>query len=284
MSELARPVAGLDVGTEFVKAIVLAGDGAILGRASVPTRGYFQERAREALDAALDDAQTAEDELGGLCATGFGASLVHGATRTASEAACHARGAFHHIPGVMTVVNIGGQEPRVIRVDGSGQPTEIASLRHCAVGIGTFLMFAARHLDVHPTQLQELAAGAEQPAHVGSYCSVFAGVELLERLREGASREEVALGCIHSVAERVAEIIRFEAPIRVTGGVAEFFPGVLKRLSGLTGQTVEAIPEPMLAGALGAALKARDLASRAGSTPGAVVGTQAATAKPKEQG
>lgn len=264
MSDRERFTVGLDVGTEFVKAVALDGAGHIVGRAAVPTRGYFQERAREALDLALDDAQLREGALSGICATGFGASLAPGATRSAGEAACHARGAYHHFPGAMTVVNIGGQEPRVIRVDEAGQPSEIASLRHCAVGIGSFLMYAARHLDVHPTQLQELAAGADHPAHVGSYCSVFAGSELLERLREGASREEVALGCIHSVAERVAEIVRFEAPIRVTGGVAEVFPGVLKSLAALTGLPVEAVPEPMLAGALGAALKAREAAGLAG--------------------
>ena len=257
MSDRRCYTAGLDVGTECVKAVVLGSGQTILGRAVIPTRGYFQERAREALDAALDDAQVAEADLEGLCATGFGASLVRGATHSSSEAACHAQGAWHHFPRAMTVVNIGGQEPRLIRVNASGQPAEIASLRQCAVGIGAFLIYAARHLDVHPTQLQELASGADHAAHVGSYCSVFAGSELLERLREGASREEVALGCIHSVAERVAEIGGFEAPLTVTGGVAEYFPGVMKSLAMLTGFAVEVVPEPMLAGALGAALKAR---------------------------
>jgi activator of 2-hydroxyglutaryl-CoA dehydratase len=131
------------------------------------------------------------------------------------------------------------------------------------LGVGTFLMFAARHLDVHPTRLQELAAAVDRPAAVGSYCSVFAGSEILERLREGSSREEVALGCIHSIAERVHEIGGFAPPLKVTGGVPEYFPGVLRALAQISGMEVSAIPEPIMTGALGAALKARQGAAQA---------------------
>ena len=265
MSEQGELVAGVDVGTESVKVLILRTDGAIVGRAVVPTRGYFQERCRETLDAALDDAKLQESELDEICATGFGASLLHNATQSASETTCHARGAFHHVGTPMTVINLGGREPRVIHVDEEGRPREVFTLRHCAVGVGTFLMFAARHLDVHPTQLQELAAAAEAPVPVGSYCSVFAGTEVLERLREGATREEVALGCMHSVAERILEIGGFVAPLKVTGGVVEYFPGVITALSGLTGLTVEWIPEPIMAGALGAALIAQGAPKEAAS-------------------
>lgn len=250
-------VAGVDVGTECVKVIVLEKDGAILGRSVVPTRGSFEERIGEAMNFALDEAQMQQSDLAGLCGTGFGANCISGATMAVGETACHALGAFHHFGHAMSVIDIGGRDPKVIHVDGSGRPMEVHTVRRCAVGIGTFLMFASRHLDVHPTRLQELAASVDSPASVGSYCSVFAGTELLERLREGASRESIALGCIHSVAERISEIGGFKEPLRVTGGVAEYFPGVLKVLSQLTGMEVEAIPEPIITGALGAALKAR---------------------------
>lgn len=264
MRESGTTVAGVDVGTECVKAIILQGDGAIVGRTVVPTSGYFQDRAREALDVALDEAQVQRAELAGLCATGFGAKCVDGATMTAGETTCHALGAFRHFKESMCVVDIGGRDPKVVHVDGSGRPTSIYAARRCAAGIGTFLMFASRHLDVHPTQLQELAAAVDAPATVGSYCSVFAGSEILERLREGASREEIALGCMHSVAERIVEIGGFESPLRVTGGVAEYFPGVLKAFAEMTGLEVEAIPEPITAGALGAAMKALQAAERPG--------------------
>jgi activator of 2-hydroxyglutaryl-CoA dehydratase len=155
----------------------------------------------------------------------------------------------------MSVIDIGGRDSKVIHVDSDGQSSGSHVVRKCAVGIGTFLMFSARHLDVHPTQLQELAASASESAPIGSYCSVFAGTEILERLRDGVSREEIALGCLRSVAERIYEIGGLREPVRVTGGVAEYFPGVMKSLSELSGLEIEAVPEPIMAGALGAALR-----------------------------
>jgi predicted CoA-substrate-specific enzyme activase len=256
MSENGRTVAGVDIGTECVKVVILQADGMISGRAIVPTRGYFQERAQEALDSALDDAQLKVEDLSEICATGFGARLAPAATRSFGETAAHSLGAWHQNNEAQTVIDIGGREPRVIHVDGAGKPIDIFNLRQCAVGIGTFLMFAARHLDVHPTRLQELAAAAGSAAPVGSYCSLFAGGEVLERLREGATREEVALGCMESIAERIMEIGGFEPPIRITGGVAEYFPGVLSALARMTQMEVTSISEPIMTGAIGSALHA----------------------------
>jgi predicted CoA-substrate-specific enzyme activase len=256
MGENVTVVAGVDVGAECVKAIVLDSDRRILGRTVVPTRGYFQDRVREALDGALDEAQVTQAGLAGICATGFGHECVDFATMNAGDMVCHAQGAFHYFPHSMSIVDIGGRDPRVIRVASDGRPEDIYTLRRCAMGIGTFLMFAARHLDVHPTRLQELAAAVDKPASVGSYCSVFAGSDVLELLRGGETREAVALGCMHSIAERIVEIGGFSEPLRVTGGVAEYFPGVIKVFSEITELKAEAIPEPIQAGAVGAALLA----------------------------
>jgi (R)-2-hydroxyacyl-CoA dehydratese activating ATPase len=249
-------VAGLDVGTECVKAVIMAADGAILGRAVVPTRGLFEDRVHETLTAVLDEAHLRTEELGEICATGFGARSAHAATIFATEPTCHALGALRHVPRPVTVIDIGGREPRVIRVEAGCERLESHSARRCALGIGSFLMYAARHLDVHPGGLEELAAGAAEPARIGSYCSVFAGTEVLEQLREGASPQSVALGCIHSIAERIFEIGGFVEPLVVTGGVAEYFPGVLRALSQMTGMPVRALPEPIFAGAVGAAIRA----------------------------
>jgi activator of 2-hydroxyglutaryl-CoA dehydratase len=143
-------------------------------------------------------------------------------------------------------------------VDDSGRRTGTRSVRGCAVGVGSFLMFAARHLDVSSARFDELAAAAAgRAAPVSSYCSVFSSTALLERLREGVPREEVAQGCLVSIAERVAEIGGFEAPIVVSGGVAEYFPGVLRALEAMAGRPVVAMPDPIFTGAVGAALLAR---------------------------
>ncbi len=245
---------GIDVGTECVKAVVLGGEGAMLGNAVVPRAGYFQDRVTEVQTMALDDAQVAEGDLAGICATGFAENCVPHADHFLGETACHALGAFHFHGEPMTVIDLGGRDPKIIHVDDRGRPTAIHTLRRCAAGIGSFLIFAARQLDIHPTHLQEMANMAEAPADIGSYCSIFSGQDILEKLRDGSSREDIALGCIHSIADRVIEIGNLEGDVRVTGGVAEYFPGVLQVLAEKTGTAVTAVPQPILAGAVGAAL------------------------------
>ena len=256
MTDLASEIAaGVDVGTECVKAVVITDEGRTLGRSVKPTRGYFEICAYEALTAALDDAHRRLDEVTGIGATGFGMMCAPHATVTISESAAHARGAFHHGQHAMTLVNIGGGDPHVINVDAAGRRVGTRGVRRCAVGVGSFLMFSARHLDVSPTQLDELATAAGgDAAAVSSYCSVFSASEVLERLREGATREQVALGCIRSIAQRVFELGGFVDPVVISGGVAEYFPGVLRALESLSGLQVTTVPEPIFTGALGAAL------------------------------
>ncbi len=255
-------VAGADVGTECVKVIVASDDGKIVGRAAVPTRGYFQDCFDEAMSNALGEAQTTAAQLAEVVATGFGASTVPGATRTVTETLCHARAAYHVMPRAMTLVDIGGRDPKLIHVDGEGRVVSAKSVRKCAVGIGTFLMFASRHLDVHPTRLMDLATSAAKPAPVGSYCSVFAEVEVIELLRAGATAGEIALGCMYSIADRILEMDRLDSPVAISGGVCEYFPGVVKALAERSGLAVETVPEPIMAGALGAALFALERARR----------------------
>ena len=245
---------GVDVGTECIKVVVMNDQGGLLGNSIVARRGYFQDRVTEALPVALEDAQVEAEDVLGICSTGFAANCVPMATTTLGEAACHAMGAFHHQKQPMCVIDIGGRDPKAIQVDERGLPTSIQTLRRCAAGIGTFLIFAARHLDVHPSNLQEMAIRTDETCHVGSYCSMFSGQDILEKLREGVSRETVALGCIESIADRVIEIGSFTDPVFVTGGVAEYFPGVLTAIADKTGNHIEAIPKPILAGAMGAAL------------------------------
>jgi len=255
-AEAVPAVAGLDVGAEYVKAVVLGPDRRVIGRATVPARGYFRDCAYEALGIALDDAQRAEGDLSAIGATGFGAECVPNATRHAGDAAAHAAGVFHHLGHPMTLLVLGGHEPQVIAVDGDGRHNGARGVRRCAVGVGSFLIYTARHLDVHPARLQELAAGAARAAPVSSYCSVFSSTGILEQLRAGATREAVALGAMRSIAERLIEVGGLEPPLVATGGVAEYFPGVLSELEALTGLAVRTAPEPIFTAALGAALTA----------------------------
>jgi len=104
----------------------------------------------------------------------------------------------------------------------------------------------------------DLAANATKPARIGSYCSVFAEVDVIERLRNGSTVEEIALGCVESIAERVLEIGMLEPPVVATGGVCEYFPGVVAALSARAGLSVRVVSEPIATAAFGAALHALD--------------------------
>jgi predicted CoA-substrate-specific enzyme activase len=251
-------VAGIDAGTECVKVVILDVERTVIGRSVVPARGSFQVCIQEAMGTALEEAQISARQLRAACTTGFAASCSPLSTLSACEPACHARGAFSHLPRPGTVIDVSGREPKVIHVGPDGRSVASRSVRKCAVGIGTFLMFTARHLDVHPTRLMDLAVGAEKPARVGSYCSVFAEVEIIELLRRGVSLGEIALGAMHSVADRILEVGGIEGPVTLTGGVCEYFPGVTQALRAQYDRPVDVAPEPILCGALGAALYALD--------------------------
>ncbi len=257
MSDSELIVAGVDVGTECVKAIVLDGEKQIMGRAVVPATGYFQGRIKEAMTGALDEAGKSESVVSRTCVTGFGARCADVPNGMFfGEATCHARGATHYFEAPMTLVDLGGRSPTVISIDRDGLRVDSHSLRKCAVGIGSFMEQAARRLDIHPSRLMELASAAERPVQVNSYCTVFAETELLERLRSGASRESVALGCLHSVAQRVLEIGHLVGPVIVCGGITEYYPGVLAAIETQAGLPIKAVPQPIMCGALGAALLA----------------------------
>jgi len=249
----AKISVGIDVGTECIKVAVIDQQGRIRGSSIVARRGYFQDRVSEAYPRALEDAQVEAVDLLGVCATGFGENCVPMATMVCSDTVCHALGAFFHHPHAQCLVDIGGRDPKAIHIDGQGHPTAVKTLRRCAAGVGSFLIFAARHLDVHPSRLQEMANRTDEACDVGSYCSTFSGQDILEKMRDGVSRESIALGCINSVADRVLEIDTFDGAVVVSGGVVEYFPGVLKALSARTGDRVVAVPQPILTGAIGAA-------------------------------
>jgi len=252
-----RFVAGIDAGTEAIKVVILD-DASQRGMSIVQTRGYFQDGIHEALANALDEAKISATDLLASGVTGFGASCAPLASISLSETACHARAAFHRLGCAMTLIDIGGRHPQGMRIDATGRVLWSHSARKCAVGIGTFLMFTAHHLGVHPTRLTDLAGNASKPAPIGSYCSVFAEVDIIERLRNGSTVEEIALGSIQSIAERILEIGMLEPPIVATGGVCEYFPGVVAALAARTGLPVQVVPEPITTAAFGAALYALD--------------------------
>lgn len=247
--------AGIDVGAATTKTVLLAADRSVVARDVRRSGVDLAGTAEASLRAALAFAGLGRGSLGGVVATGFGRTTVKFATATKTEIACHARGAYHLIPREITVVDVGGQDNKVIRVDATGRQTSFRMNRKCAAGTGAFLEEIAHRLDVPVGELDALARSAtDLTVAIGSYCTVFAATEVLARIRAGAKAPDLARAAFDSVARRVIETDRIDGAVVLTGGVAEHCPIFAELLGRRLGSPPIVPANAQSVGALGAAL------------------------------
>jgi len=249
-------VVGLDVGSTTTKAVVMDLDARILGQAVLDTGGYFEERAASVLECVLEPIGCSASEIAWTTATGYGRTRIKNADQTVTELSCHARGAYHQIPRKIIVVDIGGQDNKILMVDASGHRGRSKMNRRCAAGTGAFIESAARQLGLECADLETVARASGQTVEIGSFCTIFAATEIIEHLRKGSSKEAIARGVMRAVALRVFEMGKFSGEVVFTGGVAEYFPVVAEELEKLSGCKITIPPHPQTAGAIGAALYA----------------------------
>lgn len=247
-------VVGLDIGSTTTKAVALDTEGNLLAEEVLSTGGYFEERADAILSKVLSVARTSPDELLWITATGYGRFRAPRKDQLITELSCHARGAFYHVKRKATVVDIGGQDNKILEIDASGRRGRTKMNRKCAAGTGAFIENAARQIGVECRELQNLSERSDKVIQLGSFCTVFAATEIIENLRLGISKENIARGVMHAVALRAFEMGRFIGEVVLTGGVAEYFPVVAEELRNLSGCVVTIPPSPQCVGALGAAL------------------------------
>ncbi len=249
--------AGVDVGSGYTKAVVLRGPGEVLGRGIAPSGHDFAGASRLALKEALAEAGAEGESLGVVLATGYGRDNVPFATGTRTEILCHARGAYDHFERAITVVDIGGQDNKIIRLDGSGRRIDFTMNRKCAAGTGSFLEEMAFWLRVSPDEFSAMSERATSAGvKIGSYCTVFARTEVLARLREGARVEDLARAAFEAVARRVLETRVILGEVALTGGVIAHNAHFRDILAEVLDTQVSVPPYPQHAGALGAALEA----------------------------
>lgn len=252
---------GLDIGSLSVEAVVLR-DSELVSYSILPTGANSRGSAEKAVALALERAGTTLAAVDFTVATGYGRVNVPFADLQVTEITCHARGAAHLYPETKTVIDIGGQDSKVIRLEEGGAVIDFAMNDKCAAGTGRFLEVMARALEVEVDGLSELAEGAEKPAGITSVCTVFAESEVVSLIGQGAPREEIARGLLESVAERIRGLVSrvgLRPEVTITGGVAKN-TGVVRALAQRLGVTVRVPDEPQIVGALGAALVARSRA------------------------
>ncbi|MFQ5812396.1 MAG: acyl-CoA dehydratase activase [Anaerolineae bacterium] len=246
--------AGIDVGTTTTKAVVINADKEVLGSFVRRSGADLAAAAAVALEEAVKQAGLPPEAIRHVTATGYGRHNVPLAHDTRTEIGCHGRGCYHYFPEEITVVDIGGQDSKIIKLDAQGRRTGFKMNRKCAAGTGTFLEEIAHKLDIPIGDLNGLAQKASKTAQIGSYCTVFTATEVLDRIRAGEKTGDIVRGLFDSVARRILEMDTLTNRVIMTGGVVAFNDIVAELLSARTGIEVEIAPHPQEMGAFGAAL------------------------------
>jgi predicted CoA-substrate-specific enzyme activase len=245
---------GVDVGASATKAVLLGADGHVRARAVRKSGADFAAAARACRDEVAAAAGVDTAEVGRVIATGYGRRNVDFATATVTEITCHARGCYESFPHAMTIVDIGGQDNKVIMVADSGGRQSFKMNRKCAAGTGAFLEEIAAQLDTPLDTLNGLAQQASGDVELGSFCTVFAKTELLKLIAAGTPLTEIAKAAYRSVVKRILEMDPLAGRVVMTGGVAAHNPIIVALLGEALGRKVLVPDHPQHTGALGAAL------------------------------
>ena len=246
---------GIDIGSTASKCVMLA-DGKEIVAKSLISVGAGTSGPQRAISEVLEQAGKTKDEVAFVLATGYGRnSLEEIADAQMSELSCHAKGATFLFPQVHTVVDIGGQDVKILQVE-NGVMTNFVMNDKCAAGTGRFLDVMARVLEVKVQDLGMLGAQSTKQVEISSTCTVFAESEVISQLSMGTDKRDIINGIHRSVASRVAGLahrVGIRDQVVMTGGVAQN-SGVVKALEEALGHEVHISPLTQYNGALGAAL------------------------------
>ncbi len=249
---------GVDVGASRTKVAVLDRRGKLIGYAVDKSGTDFAATAQCCLDQALQSAGANRQAMHRCISTGYGRRNVPFSDGTKTEIACHARACFQRFPRAMTVIDIGGQDNKIIKLDARGRRISFRMNRKCAAGTGAFLEEMSVRLDIPLEDMDRLARDAENMVELGSYCTVFSATEVLEKIRQGYSVPDIVKGLFHSVIKRVLEMDALTDTVVMTGGVVAHNPYLVCMMGEMTAREILVPEHPQLAGAIGAALFAAE--------------------------
>lgn len=253
-----RYAAGVDSGSASTDAVILDKDRRIVGSAILPTGAGAAAGAEKALAAALKNAGLSEADLDIVVTTGYGRETVGLSDASATEITCHAKGAHYLFPQARTVIDIGGQDSKVIRVDENGNVVNFVMNDKCAAGTGRFLDMMAKTLELTLSEMSELGLQWKNAVTISSMCTVFAESEVVSLVADNTAPADIIHGLNCAVAGKTVSLVKRlggEPAYVMTGGVAQN-RGVVKELSEKLGAEVYVPTEAQLCGALGAALLA----------------------------
>ena len=252
-----KPVyVGADVGSSRTKVAVLDADKHLLGYTVKKSGTDFTATAQQCLDSALKMAGFEPADIVYAVSTGYGRKNVPFANDTKTEIGCHGNGCFLYFPQSITIIDIGGQDNKIIKLDDKGRRTSFKMNRKCAAGTGAFLEEMSARLDIPLEKMDALASQSKDMVKLGSFCTVFSATEVLENIRHGKKIEDIVKGVFFSVIRRVLEMDSMTANVVMTGGVVAHNPYLVKMAEEMIGRRILVPEHPQLTGAIGAALYA----------------------------
>ena len=257
-------VMGIDSGSTSTNAVIMDGDRKIVASAVVRTGAKSGESAQRILDEVLSEAGLKREDISWIVSTGYGRVSIPFADENVTEISCHGRGAHYFNPAVRTILDIGGQDSKAIRLNEKGEVADFVMNDKCAAGTGRFLEMIARSLEVDVDELGSIALQSKEDIEITSMCSVFAESEVISLIANNREKTDIANGICRAVANKSYSLLKrvgLEAEFMMTGGVAKN-AGVVRAVEEKLGTKLCICPEPEIVGAAGAALYALDKVER----------------------
>ena len=253
-------VMGIDSGSTSTNAVIMDKDQKIVASAVVRTGAKSGESAGRILEEVLSEAGLKREDISWIVSTGYGRVSIPFADENVTEISCHGRGAHYFNPAVRTILDIGGQDSKAIRLNEKGEVADFVMNDKCAAGTGRFLEMIARSLEVDVDELGPIALQSKEDIEITSMCSVFAESEVISLIANNREKADIANGICRAVANKSYSLLKrvgLEEEFMMTGGVAKN-AGVVRAVEEKLGTKLCICPEPEIVGAAGAALYALD--------------------------
>ena len=251
--------AGVDIGSTMTKVVLMDKSGNLLSTIKGPTGPEHRQLANEVMRQALEQASLQIDNISYIVATGYGRLNVPFADRQITELSCHARGVSSLFPNVRTAIDIGGQDAKCMKID-NGRLTNFVMNDKCAAGTGRFLEVTAATLGIRLEDMGDISLKATKKIQISNLCTIFAQQEVVALLSRGEKLENILAGLHDALASRIAALARrlgIEPDLVLTGGVAKN-TGIVRAMKESLGCEIFVPEEPLLTGALGAAILAKE--------------------------
>ncbi len=251
--------AGIDIGSTMTKAVILERE--IIAQVIGPTGPEQRRLANRVMEEALRRAALPFESISFIVATGYGRINVPFADKQVTEISCHAKGVSGLFPQARTVIDVGGQDSKAIRIDPTGKPTDFIMNDKCAAGSGRFIEVIADTLGLKLEEVGETSLQSSNPAQISNICTIWAQQEVASRLAEGVPVPDLVAGVHKSLAERVARMVnrmKVQREVVLTGGGAKN-TGFIQALVQQLGCELLIPTEPLITGAFGAALLGKEI-------------------------